>query len=458
MGAFIVNKLDKEDKNGNITLEWTHKPVPITSDMPKKLLDCISYFLWYAPQSSSMQVLNTFETELLRNVKYSETMFNILYEKISKDIDTEVYTYFHSEQNGGLKKEHTEDFEDKKEVCLDNQVLFFSIEDRKNKRKESKSEALFRHIRNAISHGSFIIIGDFFLGKDEVNNKISAVMKIKINNLYNAINNLYDNYGAKKIVLDCYKNQGYEIDKSDNFLELPMGLYGGEMKFENRKYRLYIINKEKSMHVQLITEYPLLLPEFAQGEIETGYSSPEYYLMLCDLYIISHLKIRGVQLENKQISNKVAIKNNRKTNEYDKKIDIAHHDKINSSVNSSELSLKKKVPDDVGNTSKKEVLDPKLIHLINKEVLESPEGADPEPCKLMLEGHLCSGLLNNSLFNKDDQDFTLIIVGDLPKNIFEKFREVTRSNDIETILLDQNKLLRMIEETTTNKTKLNDKF
>lgn len=213
-----------------------HKPKPI--ELVPQLRRSIERMLWYIPGINSIQ---SYDNYLIDDPIYSNAVFEIIAEtiKISLDTDVKIKNYY--------KLDQLDEKFFSKDLCLSCQKILLT---RNKKMNETNLRALLRHIRNAIAHGSFTVIGDLVYFKDtnkfrdpktqEETLVTTAIIKVDILALDKVLKQVeeYDGITQQKVLAKVFLNLGYRVQMEvkrgkkvlDLILEKNGKKYGVEIK------------------------------------------------------------------------------------------------------------------------------------------------------------------------------------------------------------------------------------
>lgn len=175
-----------------------HEEIPI--NLSEDLDEAIKYLLWYVPNINSEQAS---ENELLKNIEYDDYVFVEIMEAMRLR-DEDVLVTDHIEDH------ISDDF--KGEVCINDQKIVMTLAD-----GETKTMSLLRHIRNAIAHGNFNVIGKLVIGFDikrlgEEKIEYRGIFKINPTGLLKALRKIKFDISSEKFISEAFRKSGYFVE------------------------------------------------------------------------------------------------------------------------------------------------------------------------------------------------------------------------------------------------------
>lgn len=156
--------------------------------------------LWQLPDTDSRQ---SDQNTVFMNSAYDDFFIDIL--KTQLELGISDYLFSEDTENVNSIAEHY-----KYEMCLDCSKLVI-----KTGSSTTKIVDFFRHVRNAVAHGSFNIIGDKFIGFDSSRGKYTAVIKVKYDNLKKLVSFFAESTEIVDIYEKSLKRLGYHVTLND---------------------------------------------------------------------------------------------------------------------------------------------------------------------------------------------------------------------------------------------------
>jgi HJR/Mrr/RecB family endonuclease len=209
-----------------------HKPKPI--ELAPTLRTSIERLLWYVPGIHSVQ---SYDNYLIDDKTYSEAVFDMILQTMNISRITDVKLV----DEKGLTK--TDRISLNKEICINCKKVVLTKYD-----NETILRAMLRHIRNAIAHGNFTVVGDMVLFKDEKNKNKTAEIKIDITSLDKALQQVeeYSGITQENVLAGVFKKLGYTVVREaryddmivDILLEKEGKKYGVEIKENKRSHQI----------------------------------------------------------------------------------------------------------------------------------------------------------------------------------------------------------------------------
>lgn len=202
------------------------KPLELSPEMTKM----IEYLLWYVPNIDSIQ---SPKNELVESLTFDNFTFGILKSYMgltNKDvafldfIDPQIVNYY------------------SKKICPDAEKLILTLG-----RNESRTAALLRHVRNAIAHGFFNLVGDLFVGFDYRTEgsklvECTAIIKIRPASLLEALTSLDSEVTAERLATMAFQQTGYHVTQNQN-------------KSSDSRFDFYLRKNQKQYAVE-VKKYP----------------------------------------------------------------------------------------------------------------------------------------------------------------------------------------------------------
>ncbi|WBW49885.1 restriction endonuclease [Peptoniphilus equinus] len=220
------------------TKAFTYKNLPVQSytiahdtiPMPlsPELTEALEYLLWYVPNIASIQSQdNPFvSNRYYDDYTFTEIMHHLNLDDedvlITKTIDPDIEAFF------------------KKSIIPDRQKVVLTVGD-----DETKTEALFRHIRNAIAHGYITVAADLLVGFDYKythgnNTECTAIFQIHPRELLAALRRVTTDLNNEDVIVKAFTTCGYYVDhyeenfkrstKFDLFVKKDSQSYGVELR------------------------------------------------------------------------------------------------------------------------------------------------------------------------------------------------------------------------------------
>lgn len=227
------------------------KPLELSPEMTK----IIEYLLWYMPNIDSIQ---SPKNELVESLTFDTFTFNLLKSYMGLTHKDVVFLDFIDEKIAAHYSER---------ICPDSEKLILTLG-----HKESMTAALLRHVRNAIAHGFFNLVGDLFIGFDyrTENGKpmeCTAILKIRPASLLEGLKALNSEVTVERLATIAFQETGYRVEPFHN-------------KKENSTFDFHVSKKKKHYAVE-VKKYPddEILP---QDEVERLVRQFEH---LCDDFI-----------------------------------------------------------------------------------------------------------------------------------------------------------------------------
>ncbi len=226
----ITNKFEQESCSNKVKYSLIHKKIPL--EISPELMRSIEYLLWYVPDISSIQ---SRDNEMVSNYLYDDFTFENIAEFMNLNDEDVLFT---DEISKGLENFY------KYEICPHKQKIIMT-----KSSSETKTSATLRHIRNAIAHGSFTIVGDLLVGFDyrntfgEDDDECTAIFKIDPKNLLKALENLDSQLTSEALVKRALETCDYTVknwqNKKDKKHSFDLFAEKGENKFaiEIKKYK-----------------------------------------------------------------------------------------------------------------------------------------------------------------------------------------------------------------------------
>ncbi|MBM0046922.1 hypothetical protein JNO63_07425 [Anaerococcus sp. mt242] len=222
----LTDKFSYDKCKNKVKYQIKHQDIPIS--LSKELREAIYYLLWYVPNIKSEQ---SEKNELLTNPQYDDFIFLEIMKSMNLSDEDVLYTESITEKMISPFLE---------EICIKCPKIIMTISS-----GETKTMALLRHIRNAIAHGNFNVIGDMVVGFDlqryENHIEYRGFFKINPNNLLDALRKIQFDYNSQQLISKAFKNTGY-------FIQVYQEKYQRSHDFElfarknNKKYAIDIKN------------------------------------------------------------------------------------------------------------------------------------------------------------------------------------------------------------------------
>ena len=219
-------------------------PIKLTEEMTKTL----EYLLWYVPNINSLQ---SPENELTSSLSFENFVFGIIKNYMSLENKDVAFLDY-------IDKDIVKFYEDK--ICPHSQKIILTKGER-----ESKTDSLFRHIRNALAHGHFNIVNGMLIGFDyksgpEDKDICTAIFKIFPQNLLRALSSLSEEVTAEKLAKIALEKTGYTVERFNNTRkEASFDFY---VKKGKKRYALDI-KKYKDIEVLPESEVKSLVDKFS---------------------------------------------------------------------------------------------------------------------------------------------------------------------------------------------------
>lgn len=241
----LTDKFTYDNCKNKTKYQIKHQEIPIS--LSKELREGIYYLLWYVPNIKSEQ---SEKNELLLNPQYDDFIFVELMNAM--DLADEDVLFTETITNHMISPFLVE-------ICTKCPKIMMTIAG-----GETKTMALLRHIRNAIAHGNFNVIGNMVVGFDlqryEDKVEYRGFFKINPNRLLDALRKIQFDYNSQQLIKEAFNNTGY-------FIESYQEKYKRSHDFElfarknNKKYAIDIKNYKYDKVVdqdfvkQLIIQY-----------------------------------------------------------------------------------------------------------------------------------------------------------------------------------------------------------
>lgn len=221
----------------NYSLKHSPQPIRLTTE----LLESIERLLWYLPNTKCLQApTNDFVTDLA----YSDKLFTYILEKMGMT-ENDVLWYPKSFSPG---EAHWSD--DK--VCINCQKLILQMD-----ASNTKTENLFRHIRNTIAHGRFNLVNGMLVGTDADSSGITAIIKLRPERLVAAIKGFTDIDLTENVIRDVFLKLGYNVKQEES------------VDVDGRRFRFdFIVEKRRksyAIEIKRIGSGRFLHPEMIKG-------------------------------------------------------------------------------------------------------------------------------------------------------------------------------------------------
>ncbi|MFO3664980.1 hypothetical protein ACCQ41_01740 [Anaerococcus sp. ENR0831] len=245
----LTDKFTYDNCKNKTKYQIKHQEIPIS--LSKELREGIYYLLWYVPNIKSEQ---SEKNELLLNPQYDDFIFVELMNAM--DLADEDVLFTETITNHMISPFLVE-------ICTKCPKIMMTIAG-----GETKTMALLRHIRNAIAHGNFNVIGNMVVGFDlqryEDKVEYRGFFKINPNRLLDALRKIQFDYNSQQLIKEAFNNTGY-------FIEAYQEKYKRSHDFElfarknNKKYAIDIKNYKYDKVVdqdfvkQLIIQYEGLI-------------------------------------------------------------------------------------------------------------------------------------------------------------------------------------------------------
>lgn len=245
----LTDKFTYDNCKNKTKYQIKHQEIPIS--LSKELREGIYYLLWYVPNIKSEQ---SEKNELLLNPQYDDFIFIELMNAM--DLADEDVLFTETITNDMINPFL-------EEICTKCPKIMMTIAG-----GETKTMALLRHIRNAIAHGNFNVIGNMVVGFDlqryEDKVEYRGFFKINPNRLLDALRKIQFDYNSQQLIKEAFNNTGY-------FIEAYQEKYKRSHDFElfarknNKKYAIDIKNYKYDKVVdqnfvkQLIIQYEGLI-------------------------------------------------------------------------------------------------------------------------------------------------------------------------------------------------------
>lgn len=245
----LTDKFTYDNCKNKTKYQIKHQEIPIS--LSKELREGIYYLLWYVPNIKSEQ---SEKNELLLNPQYDDFIFIELMNAM--DLADEDVLFTETITNDMISPFL-------EEICTKCPKIMMTIAG-----GETKTMALLRHIRNAIAHGNFNVIGNMVVGFDlqryEDKVEYRGFFKINPNRLLDALRKIQFDYNSQQLIKEAFNNTGY-------FIEAYQEKYKRSHDFElfarknNKKYAIDIKNYkyykvvDQDFVKQLIIQYEGLI-------------------------------------------------------------------------------------------------------------------------------------------------------------------------------------------------------
>ena len=202
--------------------------------------------LWYTPNTESHQ---SKKNDILYLKEYDGSMLKLILSELGlSDSDFLVQER--------IEKECVDFFSEK--VCVECQKIIITL----GNDDKTKINSLFRHIRNIIAHGRFIVLEDTLYGIDIKTNKngeierYTAIVKVKIDRLLDVLR-LYNSIGTnEELVIHAFEKAGYKVQRE------MLSVVSNRSKFD------YVIEKGGQRFVLEVKKHPRYLNKDALTQIE----------------------------------------------------------------------------------------------------------------------------------------------------------------------------------------------
>ena len=234
MDIELTEKFEIDSCKNPVKYSLIHKNIPIKMD--REMREAIAYLLWYVPDINSIQ---SKKNELISNMEYDTYTFI----EIMKYMDLEDKDVLFTDKIDYdlVKKYQTS-------ICLKSQKLILTQGE-----YETKSQALLRHIRNSIAHGSFNVVEDLVIGFDEKNvdkykTVTTAIFKIKPKNLLRALRRINEDISSRRLISIALEKCSYHVEDYQEEYQRSnkFDLYA---KKEERRYAIEIRNYDSKKDI-----------------------------------------------------------------------------------------------------------------------------------------------------------------------------------------------------------------
>ena len=232
------------EKKVSYSIKHEDKPLKLSEEMTKNL----EYLLWYVPNINSAQ---SQENELTSSLSFENFVFGII--KNYMNLENKDVAFLDYIDPDIVK------FYDKK-ICPHSQKIILTKSE-----GESKSDCLFRHIRNSLAHGNFNLVEDMLVGFDykfgpggqEI---CTGIFKIFPKNLLRGLSSLDEEVTAEGLAQIALQRTGYDLERFNNDdRDTSFDFY---VKKGSKRYALEI-KKYKDTEVLSEKEVQKLLDKFS---------------------------------------------------------------------------------------------------------------------------------------------------------------------------------------------------
>ncbi|WP_404356507.1 hypothetical protein LG291_23350 [Cytobacillus firmus] len=209
-------------------INLVHEPTPI--ELSHEMDEVLKRLLWYVPNINSTQ---SFQSELLNNRLYEVFLFNFVCKKMEIDVVEDVlFNPNHTFMNSFLNIENTD-------LCINCQKVLLN-----QYRNETKITSLLRHLRNMIAHGDFLMIDDFFVGRDTAtdrqgNQYVSAFVKMYPEKLLKGLRQVNSPVFKEELIAYGFNKVGYTVK-----IQQLISSYMFDLILEKNNIKFYIEIKD----------------------------------------------------------------------------------------------------------------------------------------------------------------------------------------------------------------------
>lgn len=186
-------------------IDLKHEPTPI--ELTKEMDEVLKRLLWYVPNINSAQ---SAPSHLLNNGLYETFLFNFVCEKMEINVEEDVlFNPGRRIMNPFLDMEN-------KEICVKCQKILLNRFENQGE-SETKITSLLRHLRNIIAHGDFLMVEDFFVGRDTSPIKnagakyVSAFVKMYPEKLLKGLRQVNSPIFKEELIAYGFNNVGYTV-------------------------------------------------------------------------------------------------------------------------------------------------------------------------------------------------------------------------------------------------------
>lgn len=211
-------------------IDLKHEPTPI--ELSNEMDEVLKRLLWYVPNINSAQ---SDSSDLLNNRLYETFLFNFVCKKMEIDIVADVF--FNPKRrimNSFLNTRN-------KDICVKCQKVLLN-----KYSNETKITSLLRHLRNIIAHGDFIMVEDFFVGRDTAIDKhtgdgkyVSAFVKMYPKKLLKGLRQVNSPIFKEELIAYGFNNIGYTVT-----IQEGIGKYKFDLIVEKNNMKFYIEIKD----------------------------------------------------------------------------------------------------------------------------------------------------------------------------------------------------------------------